>query len=241
MRNFIGYYRVSTEKQGQSGLGLSAQQSAVKAFIESQGGNLVGEFSDVISGSKVDRPGLDAVKQLAKETDAIVVVKAIDRLSREGFEVSMSMDKLGITVIDCDSPGDGELIRDIKLSMAKEERNKIRVRTQAAMDKIKENIERDGYHISKKSGRKITSLGNTDNFKGGKNIRRSVAARKRKAKEDPNNQKAIAVIKVLRKQHKTYRAIAAYLNEHGFKTSRGNDFSAAQVRNLRKTYSKHVS
>ena len=240
MRNFIGYYRVSTEKQGQSGLGLSAQAAAVKSFIDSQGGNLVGEFSDVISGSKVDRPGLEAVKKLAKETNAIVVVKAIDRLSREGFEVSMSMDKLGITVIDCDSPGDGELIRDIKLSMAKEERNKIRVRTQAALDQIKANIERDGYHIAK-SGRKITSLGTMKNLNTDKAVRRSVAARKRKAKEDPNNQKAIAVIKVLRKQHKTYRAIAAYLNEHGFKTSRGNNFTACQVRNLRKTYSKHVS
>lgn len=229
--NYIGYYRVSTNKQGQSGLGLSAQKEAVRRYVESVGGTLVAEHKDVISGSKVNRPGLEKVKKQAQEHEAIVVVKAIDRLSREGFEVAITMDKLGITVIDCDSPGDGGLIRDIKLSMAKDERNKIKQRTTAALAQIKKTIKKKGYHVAK-SGRKIKKLGTVENLGGEKAIERSVATRRKKAMEDDNNKKATSVIMLMRKSGETYRTIAAYLTKNGFKTSRGNDFSPAQVRNL---------
>jgi DNA invertase Pin-like site-specific DNA recombinase len=229
--NFVAYYRVSTEKQGKSGLGLESQKNHVTRFIHSQNGEIVGEYTDIESGGKDDRANLKLAILKAKETGAAIVVKKLDRLSRGGFKIATQLEELGIQYIDCESPNDSDFIKDIKFSIAKEERAKIADRISSAMHVIKANIERDGYHISS-TGNKITSLGNPEYLGGEKAIQASVKTRRRKAATDPRNRRAKAMIKILKEQGLSYISIAKSLNESGFLTSRGNSFSDVQVRNL---------
>lgn len=231
--NYVAYYRVSTERQGKSGLGLESQRKSVTSFIASRSGNLLGEFTDVESGGNDNRINLKKAIARALETGSAIVVKRLDRLSRGGFKIATQLEELGINYIDCDSPEDSSFIKDIKLSIAKEEKSKISSRISSALEVIKEEIETKGYHISS-TGKRITTLGNPQFLGGPVAVARSVEARKKKAAQDPCNKRATAMIKVLRDDGKSYRAIAAYLNENGFKTSRGNDFSDVQVKNLYK-------
>lgn len=236
--NYVAYYRVSTERQGKSGLGLESQRKDVQKYISSVGGHMVGEFTDVESGGNDDRQQLKEAIAIALETGAAIVVKKLDRLSRGGFTITSKLEKLGIEYIDCESPSDNAFIKDIKMSIAKEERAKISDRITSALSVIKSNIESKGYHISS-TGNKITSLGSPQNLGGEKAIARSVAVRQQKAAKDPNNQRAIAMIEVLKEDRGlSFRAIAAYLNERGFRTSRGNEFSDVQVGNLYKRSQK---
>ena len=86
--NYIGYYRVSTKEQGDSGLGLMAQRAAVAKFVDDNDGVLLHEYEDIESGGNVDREGLNKAMQKALETDSIIVFNRIDRLSRDGFKVT---------------------------------------------------------------------------------------------------------------------------------------------------------
>lgn len=79
---FVGYYRVSTAKQGRSGLGLEAQQAAVADYVRSQNGALVRDFTEVESGKRNDRPELAKALAHARRTGATLVVAKLDRLSR---------------------------------------------------------------------------------------------------------------------------------------------------------------
>lgn len=229
--NYVAYYRVSTERQGKSGLGLESQKESVRNFVKSAGGTIIGEFTDIESGGNDEREYLREAISVAGQTGAPIVVKRLDRLSRGGLKITTELEELGIDYIDCEAPHDSPLIKDIKLSFAKDERAKISDRITSALGVIKENIRKNGYHVSS-TGNKITSLGNPQYLGGEKAVARSVAVRKRKAATNPNNRRAIAMIEVLKDNGMSYRAIASYLNDHGFKTSRGNNFSDVQVKNL---------
>ena len=79
---FIAYYRVSTAKQGQSGLGLEAQQAAVADYLKSNTGDLVTEYTEIQSGSKDNRPELQAALRQCRLTGATLLIAKLDRLSR---------------------------------------------------------------------------------------------------------------------------------------------------------------
>lgn len=230
--NHIAYYRVSTKSQGDSGLGLGSQKESVRRYVSSVGGTLLHEYMEVESGGNTERKYLHQAIAHALRENAVIVVKRLDRLSRDGFRISTMLDDMGIPYIDCDSPHDNPLIKNIKLAMAKDEKDKISERTKSALAMIGENIERKGYHISK-SGRKITSLGNVSNLGGEKAIERSRKSRRERAKNHPDNIRAKAVIDMMMKNPgTTYVQVSKFLNENGFRTSRDNDFSPVQVGNL---------
>ena len=228
--NYIGYYRVSTEKQGDSGLGLESQKQFVRDYVKSVNGNLIREYTEVESGGNVDRRYLNEAMDHAEAEEAIIVVKRMDRLSRE-LRVASLLEERGISYLDCESPNDSGFMKNIKFAFAKEEKDKIRERIGGALDIIKQNIDTNGFHISK-SGNKITTLGNKENLGGVLAIERSVATRQRKALADPNNIRASGVIKMMRGYGASYAGITKFLNENGFKTSKENDFSKTQVRKL---------
>ena len=229
--NYIAYYRVSTEKQGETGLGLQAQRDSVLAYIEKNGGALIEEFTDIESGSKVDRINLNIAIERAVETGATILVKKLDRLSRDGFKITTLLDELGIVYLDVESPYDTELLKNIKMALAKDEREKISERTQSALDQIKKKLDTYGQYTTRK-GKVISSLGNPETLGGKKAIENSVATRKRKALTNPANKQATAVIVMMKQEGKTFAEITRFLNTNGFKTSKGNLFSQVQVTKL---------
>ena len=229
--NYISYIRVSTEKQGHSGLGLSAQKKSINNFVSSTGGTLLGEYQDIESGSKTDREGLSKAIRHALTSGATLLVKKLDRLSRDGFKITTQLDELGIPYMDVESPHDPELIKNIKLALAKDERQKIAERTKAALDEIKQVLKEQGQYTTKE-GKVIKSLGYKKTLGGPKAIAKSVATRRRKAKNNPANIQATGIIVKLKEQGDSFAQITRFLNDNGFKTSRGNAYSQTQVTKL---------
>lgn len=234
---YIAYYRVSTEEQGKSGLGLASQKESVTSFITSEG-ILMGEFTDIESGTVDTRKGLlDAIEACEKH-NAILVVKEISRITRGGYGFRDLLDKANVQFIESESPHDPEVVKDIKFSLAKEERKKISDRTKGALSEIKRKLSSGEVHISK-SGNEVKSLGSPKNLTDLARVK-SIESRVRKANENPNNKRAGAFIVTLRSEGKTYKEIAEVLNINGFKTSRNKDFKQMQVKRLYDKYNPKV-
>lgn len=231
---YVAYYRVSTEDQGKSGLGLEAQKAAVLHFI-SNNGELKGEFQDIESGASEKRFGMVQAIECCKVHGATLVVKELSRISRGGYKFRQELESNGINFIECGSPHDPEVVKGIKLELAKEERAKTRKRTKDALDEIKKKVASGQVHISK-AGNVVTSLGKPENLTNAAR-EKSIAVRKAKALNDPNNVKAGAFIVSLKENGLNYKQITAKLNKAGFKTSRGNEFSEMQTARLYKRYS----
>jgi len=232
-KQFIAYYRVSTEEQGQSGLGLNAQQTSVRTFVKANG-ELVGEFTDVESGAKNSRKSLDAAIDMCVKLKATLVVKNLSRISRGGYRVMGKLQDLGVTFIESTSPFDNQLIKEFKFSMAKEELERISERTLAALQEIKAKIERGEQHTSK-AGNVVKSLGSPENLTDESRQKASIA-RTTKALSNQNNKRAGAFIVALQKAGVSFYSITSQLNNNGFKTSRGNSFSEVQTKRLFERY-----
>src|SRR3954471_10912403 len=102
---FISYYRVSTVQQGRSGLGLEAQREAVRDFLNGGDWTLTGEFTEVESGKRTDRPQLDAALALCRLTGATLIVAKLDRLARNvRFLLSVVEGTGDAGVVFCDLP-----------------------------------------------------------------------------------------------------------------------------------------
>ena len=230
---YIAYYRVSTKEQGQSGLGLKAQQTSVRSFADSNG-ELVGEFTEVESGSKNDRKELDLAIQACKKIGATLVVKYLSRISRGGHQVMSRLEKLQVPYIESTSPYDSQLVKEFKFSMAKEELLKISERTSTALQEIKKKIENGVPHISK-AGNIVKSLGSPQNLTR-EAIDKASESRRLIALRNDNNKRAGAFIIALAIANTSFYAITKQLNANGFKTSRGNDFSEVQTKRLYNRY-----
>ncbi len=228
-KNYVGYYRVSTEQQGQSGLGLQSQKDSVLGYINNNG-ELRGEFSDVESGANNERAGLKMAIMACVSNNATLVVKELSRITRSGYKVIADLEDLGVEYIESTSPFDSQLLKEIKLSLAKEERAKIAQRTKDALQVIKNEIKKNGCHISK-TGAKITTLGNIG-FLSDKGRAKSIVTRKLKAKSNPNTIKAKILTQQMLSNNASFYQITKILNDNGFKTPRGCNFSITQVKRL---------
>lgn len=230
---YIAYYRVSTEEQGESGLGLAAQKKSVTSFT-GENGILVGEFTDVESGASDTRQGMIDAIEACKMYNATLVVKELSRITRGGYGFRDMLDKSEVKFIEAGSPHDPEVVKDIKFALAKEERTKIRQRTRDALSEIKTKIDNGIVHISK-AGNVVEKLGSPQNLTNKARIK-SAEVRSKKAKDNPFNVRAGALIVALKKSGKNYVQIVKELNGSGFKTSRGNDFSQVQAKRLYERY-----
>lgn len=132
MATYIAYYRVSTERQGQSGLGLEAQQAAVKAYADS----IIHSFTEIESGKNDDRPQLAAAIALCKATGAALLIAKIDRLSRQAAFLLTLRDS-GVQIVAADMPHAGTLEFGIRAVVAQHEREEISRRTRAALQAAK--------------------------------------------------------------------------------------------------------
>jgi len=232
-QKYVAYYRVSTEDQGLEGLGIQAQKTSVLNFINSFGGEVVAEFEEVVSGGADIRTELELAIDTCSGANAILLVSKLDRLSRDGFKTLYLLDKNKVEFIEAESPNDSDFSQKIKFLLAKDEKDKVSQRVKAALSSIKDNIERHGFHVSK-AGNKITSLGSDGNLtQRGRD--KSIATRKAKAENNPNNKRAYGVLKILPKDM-TLREVCKYLNENGFASSQGRRFNPITVTNLLKLY-----
>ena len=131
-RYAVGLYRVSTAEQGQSGLGLEAQQASVRAFVAAQGWTLVDEFSDVASGKDDRRPGFQAALTRCRQLGAVLAAARLDRITRRAHTLSQLLED-GYSIRAADMPGADDLMMRVYAAMAQKERELISERTRAAL------------------------------------------------------------------------------------------------------------
>jgi DNA invertase Pin-like site-specific DNA recombinase len=130
---YVLYYRVSTQQQGRSGLGLEAQRAAVEAFMDANGPRtVIASFTEVESGKNNDRPQLMAAIKRCKQTRATLLVAKLDRLGRNAAFLFTLRDS-GVKFVAADMPEANTLMLGIMISMAQYERELISTRTKAAL------------------------------------------------------------------------------------------------------------
>src|SRR5262245_12464616 len=129
---FVAYYRVSTDRQGRSGLGLDAQREAVRAHLANHSGTLQAEFCEIESGKRSDRPQLAAAIAAAKKAKATLIIAKLDRLARNVHFISGLMES-GIDFVAADNPHANKLMVHMLAAFAEHEREQISQRTKDAL------------------------------------------------------------------------------------------------------------
>jgi DNA invertase Pin-like site-specific DNA recombinase len=226
MKTFVLYFRVSTKKQGESGLGLEAQKTAVARFLASEHGNVLAEFIEIESGKKANRPQLAKAIAMCKETGATLIVAKLDRLARNVAFTSALMDS-GIEFVACDMPYASRLTIHILAAIAEDEARRTSQRTKAALAELKAQgvplgSNRPGHwdQIAEKHGRDMRGWGGMDPEKKGAILH----DRFRETYKD-----VLPLIETLLEMHKTVSEIAQSLNARGLKTSQGARWTSSAV------------
>jgi DNA invertase Pin-like site-specific DNA recombinase len=132
MKTLIAYYRVSTQKQGRSGLGLDAQRKAVAEYAAAQGKTIAAEFTEVESGKRDDRPALEAALAACKKQKAQLVIAKLDRLARRLSMITKLQDSK-VDFVACDNPHATKFTIQILGAVAELERDMISDRTKAGL------------------------------------------------------------------------------------------------------------
>lgn len=217
---YVAYLRVSTQRQGTSGLGLQAQQDIIRKYLN--GKFPIAEFIEVESGRKSERPKLHEALELCKKKRATLIVAKMDRLSRNVAFTSQLLDS-DIEIIFCDFPKANRLVLTIIAAISEYEAGLIRQRTKAALQ------------VKKEQGCK---LGKPENLIH--NLEKAIANSRKtnteKARNNPNNKRAVAILRGLVDKTSNLSEMARVLNDEGFLTSRGGRFSAKQVSILLNRY-----
>lgn len=226
---FVTYYRVSTDKQGIRGLGMDAQREAVARYLNGGSWEVVGEFEEVESGKRTDRPELEKAIALAKTTGAKLLIAKLDRLARNVHFLT-GLKAQGVEFVACDMPDANSFTINIMAAVAEQEREAISDRVTASLASIKAKIAANGHHVSK-AGNVITTLGQrSDGSVGGfapEWTAKSMAVRS--ARANAHAAKVQPTIKLMRDQGSTLQAVADHLNHLGLTTPRGKPWTPIAV------------
>ena len=220
MTKFVAYLRVSTQKQSYSGLGLEAQREIIHNYLHDT--IPISEYVEVESGRKSDRPKLkEALSQCRKE-GAILIVAKLDRLARSVSFLSSLLES-DVEIVFCDFPQANKMVLHIISAISQYEAELTAARTKAALQ-------------AKKA--RGCNLGNPEHLldKHEEAIQNSIKTCKAKADSNPNNKRAIALLRTLVKEEHTYQEMAEILNREGFVSSHGCSFTKSTVYKLIKRY-----
>lgn len=214
---FISYLRVSTKKQGQSGLGLEAQREAVNNYLNGGKWKLIEEVKELESGKRSDRPELARALRLCRLHKAKLVVAKLDRLSRN-LHFLTCLEQAKVPFVAADMPDANNLNIHILVSVAQHEAEMISARTKAALAAAKRRGTKLGGIRPKQNWNKVVKLG----------AAASVQVRQTKAAE--RNADTLAEIKAITGGEEwSLQRIADALNEKGIKTARDGEWSPTQV------------
>lgn len=219
MSRAIAYYRVSTETQGRSGLGLEAQRDAVTKLCAARGWSILAEFTEVESGKRDNRPELREALHRAKVTGARLVIAKFDRLSRNVAFLAALQDS-GARFVAADMPEADEVTVQIMAVIAQAERKAIGKRTKEALAAAKAR----GVTLGNPNGVaaiRRAGKGNADALAAIKDSADSFAA-----------DLAPVVARMRAEGIGTLSGLARMLNEGGFETPRGGRWHPSSVRNL---------
>jgi DNA invertase Pin-like site-specific DNA recombinase len=209
---FVAYYRVSTDRQGQSGLGLEAQRSAVLAYLDGGSWTMIAEFTEVESGKHADRPQLAAALAACKKHKAKLVIAKLDRLSRNLAFIATLMDS-GVEFVAVDNPHANKLTVHILAAVAQHEREMISQRT------------RDALQATKARGKRLGNP-NLASARQGALEANSAVADRFAANVRP-------IIEQIQKSGVgSFRGVARALTARGIKTARGGEWTARMVINV---------
>lgn len=212
---YIAYIRVSTERQGKSGLGLEAQKNAIQAFLKDA--SPLETYTDIESGKQARRPELLQAIKACKKRRATLLVAKLDRLSRDVAFI-FTLQKEGIKFTCADFPHFNTLTLGIFASLAQYEREIISKRT------------RDALQAKKAQGKK---LGNP-RLKSTKKAMERASRKAKKAKARKDNKEALAFIKE-KYGHRVsvnYSVISRALTRKGILAPRGGNYSPQATRRL---------
>lgn len=210
MKKAVAYYRVSTDRQGESHLGLDAQKESVHQYTKARNIYLVEEFTEIESGKNNKRPVLQAALHYCTLHKTLLIIAKLDRLGRNVYFISSLMENK-VRFVAVDNPEATHLVLHILAAFAQHEREQISSRTKEALA------------AAKKRGVKLG--------KNGKNLAKNnkLAANKFAQKMKP------IISKIKNKGHTTFEAIAEQLNTAGVKTfRRGGRWHKSTVFNLMK-------
>ena len=206
---FVAYFRVSTDKQGKSGLGLEAQRKSVLDYLDGGRWSLVAEFTEIESGKRNDRPELEKALAACKKQKAKLVIAKLDRLSRNLAFIAALMDS-GVEFVAVDNPHANKLTVHILAAVAQHEREIISARTSAALAAAKARGKR---------------LGNPRLSEA-----RRHAAMANKERADRYSANVLPVIREIQRSGiKSLRGVARALAARGTRTSRGGAWSPVEV------------
>ena len=215
----VCYLRVSTQKQGHSGLGLAAQKASVEAFADSRKANVLETFTEIESGKNNNRPELAKALHLAKVTGATLVIAKIDRLSRNaGFLLTLR--DSGVKFIAADMPDANELTVGILALVAQQERETTSKRTVEALRAAKAR----GQTLGNPNGAAALR-------RAGKGNAASIDVIRTAADKHAFNLKPV-LEDLASKGITSLGAVAAALNERGILTPRNGQWHKTSVRNL---------
>ena len=213
---FITYLRVSTDRQGKSGLGLEAQRAAVVDHVAGKG-QIAAEFVEVESGKRADRPELVRALAEAKRVGAVLLIAKLDRLARNVAFIANLLES-GVEIAAADMPEANRFLLHVMAAVAEHEAQAISDRTRAALAAAKARGVALGWSMPARADEQRQAS------------RKGASRNARIADQHAAN--VLPVIRQIAAGGASLRQIADELNARGAKTARGGLWYAATVRNL---------
>lgn len=210
--NFVAYYRVSTDRQGRSGLGIEAQREAVQNYLNGGRWSLIAEFTEIESGKRNDRPELEKALAACKKRKARLVIAKLDRLSRNLAFIATLMES-GVEFVAVDNPHANKLTVHILAAVAQHERELISQRTKDALQAAKARGKRLGSPVLDRA--------------------RPLAVAANKAAAESYAANVVPIIRQIQASGvSSLRGVARALTARGVKSARGGAWTARQVINV---------